>query len=113
MGHGAKNLLHGAMHLSQLLSFVFPGLGLVMPIVMWLTNKDQFAEVDAHGKNIANWLITALIIAVVCFVLSFVFIGLIGFFALAVINLVFIILGAVKANDNILWPYPMSLTFIK
>ncbi|SMF22023.1 hypothetical protein SAMN02745866_01380 [Alteromonadaceae bacterium Bs31] len=101
------------MHLSQLTGYILPGAGLVLPIVMWATNKDAFPEVDRHGKNIFNWMISMLIYFVVCMVLMFIFIGLIALVALMIVNLIFIILAAVKANDGQLWPYPLSIKFFK
>lgn len=101
------------MHLSQLLSFVVPLGGLVMPIVMWATNKDKSAEVDAHGKVILNWVISELIYAIVAAVLCLVFIGFLLLAALGICGLVFCVLGGIKANEGTLWKYPMSITFFK
>jgi len=36
------------IHLSQLSSIVLPGLGLILPIVMWVANKDNSSEIDQH-----------------------------------------------------------------
>ncbi len=101
------------MHLAQLTSFIMPFAGLVLPVVMWATNKDKFPSVDEHGKNILNWMISSCIYFVVCFMLMFVVIGFVLIFPLIIINLVFIIIGAVKANDNIVWPYPLCIRFFK
>lgn len=99
------------MHLSQLAGFIVPGAGLVLPIVMWATNKDQSPAIDQHGKSILNWMISAFIYAIVCFVLMFIFIGFFMLFALMIIGLVFAIIGAVKANEGKLWIYPLSIKF--
>ena len=101
------------MHLSQLSSIVVPGLGLVLPIVMWATNKDASPLIDAHGKNILNWLISSLIYAGISLILTLVFVGVIGLFAIGIMSLVFAIMGAVKANDGVVWKYPCTITFLK
>ncbi|WP_298439756.1 DUF4870 domain-containing protein [uncultured Ferrimonas sp.] len=101
------------LHLSQLLSFVIPVLGLLMPLVMWVTQKEQHPLVDQHGKNVANWIISMLIYALACFVLSFIGIGILGFILLGILNIIFIIMGTIKANNGVLWRYPMSLQLIK
>ena len=39
------------MHLSQFSNFFIPFGGIVIPIVMWYVNKDEYVEVDQHGKR--------------------------------------------------------------
>jgi len=100
------------MHLSQLVGFIVPFAGIIIPIVMWATNKDKSSEIDQHGRVIINWLISALIYAVIGFVLIFVVIGIFALLALAIASIVFAIVGAVKANENKLWAYPLSIKFL-
>ncbi len=100
-----------AMHLSQFAGFIVPFAGLVLPIVMWATNKDNHPIVDRHGKVILNWIISALIYGIISAILSIIFIGVLGFIALAICGIIFAILGAVKANEGIVWSYPLSIRF--
>lgn len=100
------------IHLGQLLNGA-GGIGLVLPIVLWLIKKDQSPLIDAHGKNAINWLISVLIYGVICFFLMAVFIGAIGFILLTVLAFVFPIIAAIKAANGEVWEYPMSFRFIK
>ncbi len=106
------NTFNMLMHLSQLAGFIVPFAGLVLPIVMWATNKDEHPLVDAHGKNILNWMISAFLYAIGCAILTFFFIGILGFIALGILSLVFIITGAVKASNGEVYSYPLSIKFI-
>ncbi|OUS24770.1 hypothetical protein A9Q99_23535 [Gammaproteobacteria bacterium 45_16_T64] len=99
------------MHLSQLASLVLPGLGLILPLVMWLTNKELSSVVDRHGRVIANWMISALIYSVISGALVFIFVGVIGLFAIGACNVFFAIIGAVKASNGESWDYPLSIGF--
>lgn len=99
------------MHLSQLASLVLPGLGLILPLVMWLTNKELSSVVDRHGRVIANWMISALIYSVISGALVFIFVGVIGLFAIGACNVIFAIIGAVKASNGESWDYPLSIGF--
>jgi uncharacterized Tic20 family protein len=101
------------LHLSQLSSIIVPGLGFVLPIVMWATNKDKNAEIDRHGKVTINWMISLFIYSLICGVLWIVIIGMLGFFVLVILNLIFAIIAAVKANNGELWVYPLSIRFFK
>ena len=108
-----KNTYLMLMHLSQLAGFFIPGAGFILPIVMWATNKDQCAEIDMHGKVILNWMISAIIYSVVLFILVFIIIGIFGFFVLLILDIVFVVVGAVHANEGKLWKYPLSIQFFK
>lgn len=100
------------MHLSQLSGFVIPFAGLILPIVMWVTNKDESSTIDAHGKVIVNWLITMVIAYAICIVLIYIIIGAFLLPLLMIAHIIFIIIAAIKANNGELWPYPLSLKFI-
>ncbi|MAP19669.1 MAG: hypothetical protein CL589_14815 [Alteromonadaceae bacterium] len=102
-----------AIHLSQLTSIIIPGLGLILPIVMWAANKDKHEAIDIHGKVTINWLISLFIYSLICGILVFIFIGIIGLGILALLNLLFAIVAAIKANDGQVWVYPLSIKFLK
>lgn len=101
------------MHFSQLLSFLIPGLGIIFPIVMWAMHKEQSPEIDNHGKVIFNWMLSFLIYVIVCFILSVIVIGMFGLIALVILDIIFVIIAGIKANDDILWKYPLSINFFK
>lgn len=101
------------LHLSQLLNFLIPMAGIIAPIVLWQMKKDEIKGLDAHGKMIVNWMISCLIYGAVSFVLSFVLIGFLGFLALAIMGLVFPIIGGIKANNGEFWQYPLTIKFLK
>ena len=101
------------IHLSQLSSIIIPGLGFILPIVMWVTNKDKSEAIDTHGKITVNWLISLLIYSAVCGILVFIIVGFFGLILLAILNVVFAIIAAIKANDGQVWYYPLTIRFIK
>ncbi len=101
------------LHLSQLASLVVPIAGLILPIVLWQTQKDKMPAIDAHGKMVVNWMISCLIYAGVSVLLMFVLIGFLTIFAVAIMGIVFPIIGAVKANNGELWEYPVTIKFLK
>lgn len=103
------------LHLSQLAGLIVPGLGLAAPIVIWQVKKVQFPELDPHGLMVTNWIISVLIYGAVAFVLSFVTcgFGVLLFIPLALVTLIFPIIGALKARDGVLWQYPLTIQFLK
>jgi uncharacterized protein len=101
------------LHLSVLAGFLVPLAGLVVPIVIWQLKKYDLPGIDAHGKNAVNWIISAIIYAVVSVPLVFVIIGIPMLMALGALGVVFPIIAGIKANDGELWKYPMSIPFLK
>lgn len=101
------------LHLSQLASVVVPLAGIILPIVLWQTQKEKMPALDAHGKMVANWMISAVIYAVASVVLMLVLVGFLLILVLAVLSIVFPIVGAIKANNGILWDYPLTIKFLK
>lgn len=104
------------VHFSIVAGFVIPVAGLLLPIVLWQLKKDEFPAVDAHGKTVANWLLSAIVYFLLCLALAMV-VGLFGFalltVALSLSTLGFAIVGGIKANEGESWEYPLSIQFLK
>ncbi len=101
------------LHLSLLAGFILPIVGLVAPIVIWQLKKADFPDLDAHGKVVVNWIISAAIYGLIGFILTFVFIGVPVLIALGALGVIFPIVGGIKANSGQLWKYPLSIRFLK
>ena len=101
------------MHLSQFAGIIIPFGGIILPLIMWTTNKQQSDLVNEHGKNILNWMISVAIYIVVSSILSLVLIGILLLFVIGICALIFTITGAVKANNGEIYKYPLSIRFIK
>lgn len=101
------------LHLSGLaFALVFP-LGIVLPIILWQTQKEKMPALDAHGKMVTNWMISATIYFFVSFVLMFVLIGFLTAFAVFLLAIIFPIVGGIKANNGEDWNYPLTIKFLK
>ncbi len=101
------------LHLSQLANVILFPVGIIVPIVLWQTQKDKIPGLDAHGKMVVNWMISSVIYAVVSVVLMFVLIGFLTILAIGIMGIVFPIIGGMKANNGELWEYPLTIKFLK
>ena len=99
------------IHLTQFCGYALPVLGWGVPLVLWLMKRDESEQIDAHGKIVMNWILSALIYGIVSFLLYFILIGIPLAIVLCIVGVVFPIIGAVKANNGELWPYPLSIRF--
>lgn len=101
------------MHISQFGGIIIPYAGFVLPLVMWITNKDKNSIIDEHGKNIVNWLISLTIYAIIGGILTLLLVGIVVLVAVGILAIVFPIIGAAKASNNEIWKYPLSFKFIQ
>jgi uncharacterized protein len=101
------------LHLSLLAGFVIPLGGLIAPIIIWQLKKKDLPSIDAHGKVVVNWILSALIYTIISIVLVFVLIGILLLMILGVLAVAFPIIGAIKAGNGELWKYPLSIQFFK
>ncbi len=97
------------IHLSQFAGYLVPLGGLVLPILLWQLKKHESPEIDAHGKVVANWIVSELIYGTCCLFLFFFLIGIPLLLGLLLLGVIFPLVGAVKANGGVVWRYPLSL----
>lgn len=87
--------------------------GVVGPLILWILKKDESEFIDFHGKQAINFQIVMLIGYVISVPLVCVWIGILTFLVFAVVNLVFPIIGAVKASQGERYVYPFTYDFLK
>ena len=105
-------------HLSALAGLVVPVVGCIIgPLIVWQIKKEEFPFVDEQGKEAVNFQISMslylLISAILWIPLSFVCIGVLIPTGIGIVDLVFLLIAAVKANDGYHYRYPLTIRFIK
>jgi uncharacterized Tic20 family protein len=108
-----ENSYIALMHISQFAGIIIPGLGFILPTVLWAMNKDNNAKVNVTGKHIINFMISMLIYYAVSGVLCCLVIGIPMLVGLAIMQIVFIIIATIKANNGETWKYPLTIDFLK
>ena len=87
--------------------------GFLAPLVGYLVLKDRGPFVRAHTATALNFQLTLLIAYLVGGILTIVFIGFLILFAAYVLNIVFCIIAAVKANKGEWYTYPLTVPFLR
>ncbi len=101
-------------HLAGLGWLVIPLVGnIVAPLIFWQYKKDNYPFVDQHGKEAMNFQISMTIYFAVAIGLCFMCIGAFLLPAVAVVDLVLLIIAAVKAANGEMYKYPLTIRFIK
>lgn len=90
-------------------------LSFVVPLVLWLVNKDKAdkAFLNDQAKEALNFQITIAIAWVVAIVLSAIAIGFLLYPVIWIVNLIFCILAGIKAKEGVAYRYPFALRLIK
>lgn len=97
------------LHFSILAGMVVPLAGLIVPVIIWQMKKDELPGIVPHAHIVMNWIITSIVYAFICLILTFIVIGIFGFWALGLATLAFSVIGGIKANDGEVWEYPATL----
>jgi len=99
-------------HLSALIGFIIPFGNVIAPLVIWSLKKDEYPLVADQGKEAINFQISMTIYFIAAIILIFVAVGLLLLPILALVDLIFIVIAAVKANEGEKYRYPLAMRFI-
>lgn len=100
-------------HVSQLLDYVTGFGGFVVPLILWLTNKDRVLEMDEHGKSIINFQLSLFLYCILSIPAIFIFgLGLLSLLAIGILGFVLPIINAIKASNGAKPNYYISIPFI-
>jgi uncharacterized Tic20 family protein len=83
------------------------------PLIGYLVLKDRGPFVRAHTATALNFQLTLLIAYAVGGILSIVVVGLFILMAAYVLNIVFCIIAAYKANRGEWYTYPLTIPFLR
>ncbi|HEV2483074.1 MAG TPA: DUF4870 domain-containing protein [Puia sp.] len=98
--------------LAHILSIV-PGIGILGPLIIYLIRRDGPAFVTENAKESLNFQITVYICGVIGCILMVVGIGFLIVGVLYFVNLVLVIVAAVRVSENKIYRYPFNLRLIK
>lgn len=98
-------------HLSGLLS-LSGLLPLLLAFVIWLLRKSDGNFAATQAREALNFQVTIFLCYVVSWILLLVWIGVVIYGLLALANLVFSIIAAVKVSEGIPYRYPFNLRLV-
>ena len=87
--------------------------GIIAPLIVWQIKKDTFRFVDEQGKEAVNFQITVAFCALLAGLLCFICAGIVLLPIVYLLDVVFLVIAAIKASDGLHYRYPMVIRFIK
>lgn len=85
--------------------------GWLGPLIILLATSEEAAK--DHARMALNWQLSYLIYALVSALLALIFVGFVLLIAISVLDMVFCIMAAVKAERGELWKYPLTIRFLR
>jgi hypothetical protein len=92
---------------------VIPFGNVLGPLVIWLIKKDEFEYVKSQGREALNFQISMAIYCLIGALTICIGIGVIVLIAIGIVDLVFIIIAAIAANEGKDYKYPITIRFLK
>jgi uncharacterized protein len=94
--------------ITHILNIIF-----LVPLLVYLLKKDSHPFLEDQSKEALNFSLSCLIIHIVCSATAFLCIPALISLALFVCQIVFGIIGGLKARDGIPYRYPLNIRFLK
>jgi len=101
-----------AAHLLSFAGYVVPLLNIAGPAAVWLTKRDESDFIELHAREALNFQISFTLYMTVASILMFVLIGFVLVPALVLLDVVVIVLAALRASRGEFYAYPISLRLI-
>jgi hypothetical protein len=101
------------VHLAGLAAFCFPLGNIILTLIFWELKKHEFDFVDRHGKEAMNFQISMSVYGLVAFALTFACIGFLLLPVVAIIDVVLLLIAAVRAHNGMEYRYPLTFRLIK
>ena len=84
------------------------------PLIVYLIKKGSDEEFTVHhAREALNFQLTLMVAYFMCFLLSFILIGLFLIWFVMLANLILSITAAVKASNGVDYRYPLTIRFVK
>jgi uncharacterized Tic20 family protein len=84
----------------------------IPPLVIYLAKKDEHEFIADQARESLNFQITVLLLAILFGVMVFICIGVPLLIALALYQLVMVIVASIQANDGKRFRYPFTLRLV-
>ncbi|MCA0989113.1 DUF4870 domain-containing protein [Guptibacillus algicola] len=99
-------------HLSALSGYLIPFGNIIAPLIIWSIKKDVHPFINEQAKEALNFQICMTVYGIIAGLLTLILIGFILLPVIFIIQLVFIIIASVKANQGEDYRYPLTFRMI-
>jgi uncharacterized Tic20 family protein len=85
----------------------------IPPLIIYLIKNKESGYVADHARESLNFQITLIILFIISSILAVLIIGLFFIWLLGILDLILVIVAAIRASESKLYRYPFNLRLIK
>ena len=100
-------------HFSTYIGFIFPFGNIIVPLIIWLSKREDLPLVEDQGREVLNFQISMTIYFIISGILCIILIGIPILIGLIIFDFIITIVAAISANDGQYYRYPINLKLIK
>jgi hypothetical protein len=100
-------------HIGTLLGYAIAFGSFLVPLVIWLSKKDESEVIAMHSKASLNFQLSMLLYSFIAGIGIFILIGIPFLIIIPIVNLICVILATIEADKGSLYKYPITITFVK
>ena len=100
-------------HFSTYIGFLFPFGNIIVPLIIWLSKREDLPLVEDQGREVLNFQISMTIYFIISGILCIFLIGIPILIGLIIFDFIITIVAAISANDGKYYRYPINLKLIK
>jgi len=100
-------------HFSTYIGFIFPFGNIIVPLIIWLSKREDLPLVEDQGREVLNFQISMTIYFIISGILCIILIGIPIVIGLIIFDFIITIVAAISANDGKSYRYPINLRLIK
>ena len=100
-------------HFSTYIGFIFPFGNIIVPLIIWLSKREDLPLVEDQGREVLNFQISMTIYLLISGILCIILIGIPIVIGLIIFSFIITIIAAISANDGKSYRYPINLRLIK
>ena len=87
--------------------------GLFVPLIIWLTKKDESPFVSEHAKESLNFQISLMIYLMLGVILCFILIGILVLIALSIFSIWVTVKATIEASHGRSYHYPLCIKIVQ
>lgn len=99
-------------HASAFIGFILPLGNIIAPLLIWVIKKEDSRFVDENGRNAVNFQISWTIYLIVAALSILLLIGILLVPILLLAWLILVILATIRASNNEVYEYPLTINLI-
>ena len=100
-------------HIGTLLGYAVAFGSFIVPLIIWLSKKEESEVIAMHAKASLNFQLSMLLYTFIAGIGIFFLIGIPFLIIIPIVNLICVILATIEADKGKLYRYPLCINFVK